>query len=430
MKIAIIGSGISGLTAAYLLHKKHDIHLFESAPVLGGHTATVDVDYQGSSHKIDTGFIVFNDWTYPNFIALMNDIGVESRRSDMSFGVNCESSHLQYAGVEGRARMFNGLFAQRSRLFSPRYLRMLLDIVKFNKRAIADVENDRIEPQWTLLDYVRRHGLSDYFARYYLIPMASAIWSTPYRQMEDFPMSFMLPFMYRHGLLSVANRPKWRTIVGGSSAYIEPLVAGFKDKIRLSTPVSRVSRKVDGVTLATPAGNEDFDQVIFACHSDQALALLSEPTSSERAVLSAVRYQANEVVLHSDVSLMPSNRRAWASWNYRLSEGCENELPMVTYDMNRLMGLSESPKFFVTLNSAETIAPELIHKTFSYAHPIFTRNGVAAQRRWEEINGVNRTWFCGAWWGKGFHEDGVESALRVVHSIAGSDLDLTAFNLK
>jgi predicted NAD/FAD-binding protein len=430
VKIAIIGSGISGLTSAYLLHKKHDIHVFESAPVLGGHTATVEFDYEGKSHKVDTGFIVFNDWTYPNFIALMNDIGVESRPSDMSFGVVCESSNLQYAGVEGRARMLNGLFAQRRRLFSPRYLRMLLDIVKFNKRAIADVEKDRIEPQWTLREYVSRNGLGDYFTRYYLIPMASAIWSTPYRQMEDFPMSFMLPFMYRHGLLSVANRPKWRTIVGGSSAYIEPLIAGFKDKIRLSTPVTGVSRKKDCVTLTTPVGNEEFDQVIFACHSDQALALLNEPTSSETALLSAVLYQENEVVLHSDASLMPSNRRAWASWNYRLSEGCESELPMVTYDMNRLMGLSDSSKFFVTLNSAGTIAPELIHKTYHYAHPIFTRKGVRAQRRWDEINGPNRSWFCGAWWGKGFHEDGVDSALRVVRAIEGSDEGLAAFNFE
>lgn len=419
MKIAIIGSGISGLTSAYLLHKHHDIHVFEAADVIGGHTATVDVDYGGLQHKIDTGFIVFNDWTYPNFIRLMNEIGVKSRLSDMSFGVNCDVTGLQYAGVEGRFSLFNGLFAQRTKLFSPKHVRMLLDIVKFNKCAVADVEADRIDPHWTLQDYVRRNNLSDQFAHFYLIPMASAIWSTPFAQMQQFPMNFMLPFMYRHGLLSVANRPKWRTIVGGSGAYIEPLTNGFREKIRLNSPVTNVRRDRDGVVVTSAAGEEGFDHVIFACHSDQALALLEDPVEHETQILGSVRYQENEVVLHSDLSLMPSNKRAWASWNYQLSEGCEEALPMVTYDMNRLMGIEVSSRFFVTLNSAKPIREDLVHRTFRYAHPIFTREGVSAQQRWADINGHNRSWFCGAWWGKGFHEDGVNSALQVVEAIQG-----------
>ncbi|MDX1491800.1 MAG: FAD-dependent oxidoreductase [Pseudohongiellaceae bacterium] len=418
MKIAIIGSGISGLTCAYYLHKDHDIHLFESADVIGGHTATVDVEWEGEPYSIDTGFIVFNDWTYPNFIKLMTEIGVESRPSDMSFGVNCAETGLQYAGVEGRVRMFNSLFAQRSTILSPKHIGMLLDIVKFNKHAVADVESNSIDPQWTLRDYVQKYSLGEQFARFYLIPMASAIWSTSYKEMESFPMSFMLPFMYRHGLLSVANRPKWHTIKGGSSAYIPPLVSGFRDKIRLSSKVLGVSRSSDSVRVATAESVEQFDQVIFACHSDQALALLNEADAIETEILQAIRYQENEVVLHSDISVMPSNRRAWASWNYNLSEGCENDLPMVSYDMNRLMGLKNCPQFLVTLNSSKELNPALVHREFRYSHPVFTREGVAAQSRWSEINGRNKSWFCGAWWGKGFHEDGVNSALRVVEAIS------------
>ena len=418
MKIAIIGSGISGLTAAYYLHKTHDITLFEAEDRLGGHTATIDVEVGGRAHSIDTGFIVFNDWTYPKFIELMDEVGVESRQSDMSFSVSCERTGLEFAGVDGRLDLLNGLFAQRRNLLSPSYINLLLDIVRFNKIAIADVENGHIDHSITLQDYIKKYRLSKGFRDFYLIPMASAIWSTPFAQMLDFPMRFMLPFMYRHGLLSVSNRPKWRTIVGGSSQYIEPLSAGFRDRIRLSTPVLGVERFDDQVQVCTSAGNEGFDQVILACHSDQSLKLLTDVSAVERNTLEAIRYQANEVVLHTDIGQLPRNRRAWASWNYRLTEGGENLLPKVTYDMNRLMGIEAKERFCVTLNNSADIAPEHVLGRFDYAHPIFTHSGVEAQERWEAINGQCRTWFCGAWWGKGFHEDGVVSARRVVDALS------------
>lgn len=424
MKIAIIGSGISGLTAAYYLHKQHEITVFEADTRLGGHTATVDVPLGGHSWSIDTGFIVFNDWTYPNFIRLMDEIGVKSRQSDMSFSVSCERTGLEFAGVDGRLALLNGLFAQRGNLLSPTHIGMLLDIVRFNKQAVADVELDRIDRDITLRDYVAKHHLGRQFTEFYLIPMASAIWSTPIRQMYEFPMRFMLPFMYRHGLLSVSKRPKWRTIVGGSKSYIAPLSAGFSDRIKLGTPVTGIRRQKESVSVEAAGQVESFDHIVIACHSDQALALLQDATQVENATLSAIRYQENEVVLHTDIGQMPANSRAWASWNYRLRPGCEDALPVVTYDMNRLMGLDSAARFCVTLNNTAAIAPESILGRFNYAHPIFTQGGVDAQLRWNQINGARRTWFCGAWWGKGFHEDGVVSAIRVAEALGASVAEL------
>ncbi len=418
MKIAIIGSGIAGLTAAYRLHKTHEIVLYEAQDRLGGHTATVDVTLAERQYKIDTGFIVFNDWTYPQFIKMMDEIGVQSRQSDMSFSVSCERTGLEFAGLDGKLALLNGLFAQRRNLLSPSYINMLLDIVRFNKIAVSDVENDQIESNITLAEYVKKYRLGVFFRDYFLVPMACAIWSTPYKQMLNFPMRFMLPFMYKHGLLSVHHRPKWRTIIGGSSSYIEPLSAGFKDSIRLSTPVLGVSRQDSFTEILTPKGSEYFDQVIFACHSDQCLKLLTDASPAERAILEAVQYQNNEVVLHTDTAQLPKNSRAWASWNYKLTPNSENELPKLTYDMNRLMGIDSEERFCVTLNNTAQINPERILRRFDYAHPIFSLRGVDAQEKWEEINGVQRTWFCGAWWGKGFHEDAVVSANKVSDALA------------
>ena len=418
MKIAIIGSGIAGLTAAYRLHKSHDIVLFEAQDRLGGHTATVDVKTASGHYKIDTGFIVFNDWTYPQFIKMMDEVGVQSRQSDMSFSVSCARTGLEFAGLDGKLALINGLFAQRRNLLSPSYINMLLDIVRFNKVAVSDVENNHIDDSITLQEYVRKYRLGEYFRDYFLIPMACAIWSTPYKQMLDFPMRFMLPFMYKHGLLSVNRRPKWRTIVGGSSEYIEPLSAGFKHAVRLNSPVLGVSRTNECVEVVSATGTENFDQVIFACHSDQSLKLLVDANETEHSVLQAIEYQNNEVVLHTDRAQMPRNPRAWASWNYKLTPNAETELPKLTYDMNRLMGIESQERFYVTLNNSQGIAAEKILQRFDYAHPIFTQKGVDAQQRWAEVNGVQRTWFCGAWWGKGFHEDAVVSANRVCDELA------------
>lgn len=416
MKIAIIGTGIAGLTAAYKLNQQHEITVFEADDRLGGHTATIDVTVAGQQYSIDTGFIVFNDWTYPNFIALMNELAVQWRESDMSFGVSCQSSGLEYAGVSGRFAMYNGLFAQRRNLFSPSYIRLLRDILRFNKQAVRDVEQDRI-PDMLLKDYVQHVGLSEKFRDYYLVPMASAIWSTPFQQMLAFPVRFMLPFMYHHGLLNVHNRPRWRTLVGGSSAYLKPMSAGFADRIHLSTPVIGLERYDNHVKLYTSDKVEYFDQVVVACHSDQGLALLRDASADERNILSAVRYQANDVVLHTDVSVMPANKRAWASWNYFLTAD-RSGLPRVTYDMNRLMGIAADPQFLVSLNDTDRINPTKILGQFDYAHPVFTSAAAHAQTQWSTINGVQRTWYCGAWWGKGFHEDGVVSALRVAEALS------------
>lgn len=415
MKIAIVGSGIAGLTAAYKLHRQHDITVFEADDRLGGHTATVDVSVEGRQYAIDTGFIVFNDWTYPRFIELMNELGVQWRDSDMSFGVSCQTTGLEYAGVTGRFALYNGLFAQRSNLLSPSYISMLLDILRFNKQAISDFDNDRI-PDLQLQDYVKSMGLSDRFRDYYLIPMASAIWSTPFQRMLEFPVRFMVPFMVRHGLLNVHDRPRWRTLVGGSGAYLKPMSRGFAECIRLSTPVTGVERRADQVNVFTHGNVEQFDQVVLACHSDQSLTLLRDASADERNVLSAVRYQANDVVLHTDVAVMPDNKRAWASWNYCLTED-RSGLPRVTYDMNRLMGITGKTRFMVSLNDSDRIDPARMLGRFNYAHPVFTRDAAQAQTQWSQVNGVRRTWFCGAWWGKGFHEDGVVSALRVSEAL-------------
>lgn len=416
LKIAIVGTGIAGLTAAYKLHRQHDITVFEAEDRLGGHTATVDVTVDGHQYAIDTGFIVFNDWTYPHFIELMNELDVRWRESDMSFGVSCQTTGLEYAGVNGRLALYNGLFAQRKNLLSTSYIGMLLDILRFNKQATSDFDNNCI-PDLQLQDYVKSLGLSDRFRDYYLVPMASAIWSTPFQRMLEFPVRFMVPFMVRHGLLSVHNRPRWRTLVGGSGAYLAPMSAGFADRVRLSTPVTGIERQADHVKVHTNGNVEQFDQVILACHSDQSLGLLRDASSDEAEVLSAVRYQANDVVLHTDVTVMPDNKRAWASWNYHLTED-RHGLPRVTYDMNRLMGINSNTQFLVSLNDSDRIDPARILGQFNYAHPVFTRDAAHAQTQWAVINGVQRTWFCGAWWGKGFHEDGVVSALRVTEAIS------------
>lgn len=414
MKIAIIGTGIAGLTAAYRLAPHHDITVYEAADRIGGHTATIDVTLDGRDYAIDTGFIVFNDWTYPNFIELMDELDVGWRDSDMSFGVQCQSTGLEYAGVSGRLAMYNSLFAQRRQLASPAFIRMLLQILKFNKQAIADVETDSI-PDETLQAYLQRHRLAGAFADYYLVPMTSAIWSTSFNDMLDFPVRFMLPFMYRHGLLNVHHRPRWRTLIGGSRAYLEPMSRSFSDRIHLSTTVTGIRRHADHVAVTSPRGEEHYDQIVLACHSDQSLAMLSDPTSAETEILSAINYQANDVVLHTDIQVMPRNHRAWASWNYYLPAE-RSGLPRVTYDMNRLMGIESAQRFLVSLNDTDRIAPERILRRFEYAHPVFTRDGATAQSRWAAING-ERTWYCGAWWGKGFHEDGVVSALKVVDAI-------------
>ncbi len=416
MRIAIVGTGVSGLVAAYRLHRHHEITVFEASDRPGGHTATIDIQFEGQSVRVDTGFIVYNDWTYPQFIRLMEELGVESRPSDMSFGVSDAVSGMEYAGRQGARELFDGLFAQRHRLASVRHLGMLVDILRFNRLATADVVRDRLPADLTLQEYVQQKRLGRAFRDFYLVPMTSAIWSTSFADMLEFPVRFLLPFLYHHGLLNAVRRPQWRTLVGGSDRYIEPMTAGFRDRIRLNTPVRQVRRFADHALIRTDAGEQSFDQVILACHSDQALELLADPGSVEREILSAIQYRDNDVVLHTDMSVMPANPRAHASWNYALTEQ-RDAPPRVTYDMNRLMGLEGPERFLVSLNDSDRIDPARILGRYCYAHPVFTVEAAMAQQRWQDINGRHCTWYCGAWWGKGFHEDGVASAQRVTDAL-------------
>jgi predicted NAD/FAD-binding protein len=410
VNIAIIGSGISGLTCAYLLNRRHEITLFEASDWIGGHTHTVDVTVDGHRYAVDTGFIVFNDWTYPNFIRLLGQIGVGFKPTEMSFSVTDPDSGLEYNGNN-----LNSLFAQRRNLLSPGFWGMLRDILRFNKQALRDLEEQRIKPDTTLDDYLKAGGYGERFILHYIVPMGSAIWSMPMADMLAFPLHSFVRFFKNHGLLSVSNRPQWQVIEGGSSAYIAPLTASFREKIRLNCPVTRVERDAEGVVIHSHAGSERFDKVVFACHSDQALQLLAAPSEAEQSILGALPYADNEVVLHTDTRLLPQRKLAWASWNFRLG-GAGHTRAAVTYDMNILQGIQSDTTFCVSLNQSAAINPFKVLAKYTYAHPQYSLAAVAAQSRRGELDGQQHTWYCGAYWANGFHEDGVVSALQVARA--------------
>ncbi|SDO10807.1 Predicted NAD/FAD-binding protein [Pseudomonas arsenicoxydans] len=410
MNIAIIGSGISGLTSAYLLNRSHEITLFEASDRLGGHTHTEGVSVDGQRHAVDMGFIVFNDWTYPNFIRLLGQIGVGFKPTQMSFSVTDPDSGLEYNG-----NTLNSLFAQRRNLLSPGFWGMLRDILRFNKQASRDLDEGRIAVDITLDQYLKANGYGERFILHYIVPMGAAIWSMSMADMLGFPLQFFIRFFKNHGLLSVNNRPQWQVIEGGSSAYIKPLTASFKENIRLNCPVTRVERDEEGVVIHSAAGSERFDKVVFACHSDQALKLLAKPSDAESSILGALPYADNEVVLHTDTRLLPVRKLAWASWNYRLG-GPGHTRAAVTYDMNILQGIQSETTFCVSLNQSAGISPGNVLAKTNFAHPQYSLAAVAAQNRWEELDGAQHTWYCGAYWASGFHEDGVVSALRVARA--------------
>jgi uncharacterized protein len=404
MRIAIIGSGISGLTAARRLCQDHEITVFEANGYVGGHTNTIDVEAEGRSWAVDTGFIVFNDWTYPNFIALMNEIGVASQPSDMGFSVHCERSGLEYCGSS-----VNQLFAQRRNLVSPRFWTMIRDILRFNREAPRLLEGG--EDALGLGDYLARERYSRGFIEQYVVPMGAAIWSTDPATMLEFPARYFVEFFRNHGLLSVNDRPQWRVIQGGSRSYVGPLTAPFADRIRLNAPVARVHRDPAGVELVLRDGHRArFDAVVFACHSDQALAMLDQPSTAEREVLGAIPYQPNLAVLHTDERVLPRRRNAWAAWNYHVP-AAEQDSVAVTYHMNILQSLPARTQFLVTLNPTMEIDPARIIRSIEYQHPVYRPEGIAAQRRRGELMGQQRSFYCGAWWSYGFHEDGVKSGL-------------------
>ncbi len=416
MKIAVIGGGISGMAAAHYLAGQHEVHLFEAADRLGGHTATRDVRYAGETQTIDTGFIVFNDRTYPNFIALLDKLGVRSKPAEMSFSVSDAVSKLEYAGTN-----LNTLFAQRSNLWSPRFLRMVKDILRFNKEVEQHLDSQPLLAELTMGEYLRRFGYSREFSAYYLLPMGAAIWSSGMRDVEAMPLQFFVQFFRNHGLLDLRNRPQWRVIEGGSRNYIAPLTAALRGNIHLKSPVTSIRRQhvnaaLPNVSVTSSRGHEFFDHVVLACHSDQALRVLADASDIERNMLQAIPWSRNEVVLHTDEKLLPTNRRCWSSWNVSLGKQ-NTDMAALSYNMNILQGLQSEHTWCVTLNETARIDPAKIVGTWHYDHPLFSRAGVDAQRQWNTINGNNGTWFCGAWWRNGFHEDGVWSALRVAEGI-------------
>jgi len=406
-RIAIIGSGISGLTSAYLLNKEHEITLFEANDYIGGHTATVDVQQNGKNYSIDTGFIVCNDRNYPNFLKFMDILGVELQPTEMSFSVRNNPLNLEYNGHN-----LNTLFSQRINILSPKFHRLVKDILRFNKSAKAAIDSG-VADKNTLDEFVQRLNLSTIFRDNYLLPMVAAIWSCSLKQAGEFPLQFFLKFFLNHGLLDIKNRPQWYVLVGGSKAYIEPMTAGFRDHIRLNTPVTSVSRHDSHIEVVHSAGTETFDQVIFACHSDQALKLLGNASASEKDILRNLLYQENDVILHFDDSIMPRKTLSWASWNFLAGEQENDEPPLVTYCMNTLQDIKSDTPFLVSLNARHKIDPEKIIGEYNYSHPVYSLSGMEAQTRKEEISGADRIHYCGAYWYNGFHEDGVRSALDV-----------------
>ena len=410
MRVAVVGAGVSGLVVAHLLHQAHDVTVFEANGYPGGHTNTIRVDTPYETHHVDTGFIVFNDRNYPNFERLLERLGVGSQRSTMSFGVSDGRGDFEYSSASP-----SGLFAKRSHLLTPWFHRMVADLARFNRagRELLDDDNNPV----SLGDWLERHRFSRAFIERLIVPQASAVWSAAPRQMWSFPARFLVEFFDHHGMLSFRGRPRWRTVSGGSARYVEALIRPFSDRLRLGTPIDAVTRHPDHV-LVTPRGGEAerFDEVVMAAHSDQALAVLGDASDREHEILGAIRYQPNEAVLHTDVGLLPRRRRAWASWNYHLLPE-PGPATTVTYHMNRLQSLHAEREFCVTLNRTEAIDPAQLIRTIPYAHPVFTSAAVKAQGRVNEIDGRNRTHFCGAYWGWGFHEDGLRSAVDVVRAL-------------
>jgi len=410
MRVAIVGGGISGLTAAHLLHRRHEIVLFEAAAQLGGHTHTVRVDTPNETHHVDTGFVVFNDRNYPSFESLLRELGVAWQPAEMSFSVSDESGSFEYSSASP-----GGLFAVRRHLISPAFYRMIADLRRFHRRAreLLGRGDDHI----SLREWLERERFTRMFIDRLIVPQVSAVWSADPQALWSFPARFLAEFLANHGMLGLRNRPRWRAINGGSSVYVAALSQSFAARVRLRARVRAVRRAEDHVLLEVDGQEpERFDQVVLATHSDQALALLADPSEREREILGAIPYQSNEVVLHTDVRLLPRRRGAWASWNYHLLA----EPPArttITYHMNRLQSLRAEREFCVTLNQTERIDPTKVIKRIEFAHPVYTTQGVRAQARLAEISGQRRTHFCGAWSGFGFHEDGVRSALRVAAAL-------------
>lgn len=406
MRLAIVGTGISGMVAASILNREHDIHVFEANDWVGGHTHTVDVDIEGSHFAVDTGFIVHNTRTYPNLIRIFDELGVATRETSMSFSVNEEASAIEYSS--------QAILARRRNALSPRIVRMVHDVLRFNREARSFLEGPEADD--TLGNVLEARGYSRAFIDLYIVPMGSAIWSTDPTRMLSFPAQTFVRFLMNHGLTSLTDRPTWRVVEGGSREYVRRLTKPFAHRIRLNSPVRRISRDPDGVEVSVDGqAPERFDRVVIATHSDQALAMLADPSRQEREILGAIQYQPNETILHTDTSLLPRRRRAWASWNYLVPRD-DGDRVIVTYDMNALQRLEAVPvNFCVSLNADDRVDPSKVLYRTTYHHPLYAPESVAAQARVDEISGVRNTYYCGAYWRYGFHEDGVVSAIAVAN---------------
>lgn len=410
--IAVVGAGIGGLAAAWWLSRHHRVTLFEAHDYAGGHTHTVPVAREHGRYQVDTGFIVFNDRTYPLFNQLLAELGIRGQPTTMGFSVHGGDTNLEYCG-DG----LGGFFARRRNLFSPAHWRLLREILRFNREAPRRVEEHPGEP--LLGELLEQGGYSEDFRRHYLRPMGAAIWSCGEADIEEFPARFFVDFFRNHGLLSLRNRPQWYVVPGGSARYVETLLARLDADVRMDCPVRRVHRLAEGIRVDSPAGEEDFDEVVFACHSDQALRLLADATPGETTLLSGITWRENEVVLHTDTRLLPSNRRAWSSWNARVEAGDSRHV-QVTYNMNMLQALEAPETFCVSLNSSAHIDPDRVLGRYRFFHPLFTRGAVRSREKIRKTNGRHHTWFCGAWCGNGFHEDGVASAAAVARALGVS----------
>lgn len=415
MSIAVIGTGIAGLVAARELAPNHEVTVFEARSRLGGHTHTVDVPIEGRVWPVDTGFIVHNPEAYPEFIRLMEELGVATRPTNMSFSVRCEESNFEWGG----ARTQDLLLARPRNLIDRRFWRLVRELPRFNREAQEWLaQEDQGQNDMSLSEYLRSGGYSETFVRYYVIPMAAAIWSARADKILDFPARSLIRFFQNHGVLRLTDRPVWRTLVGGSNSYLGPMTERFADRIRLSCPVKSIRRSPRGVHIQSSAGEELFEAVVLAVHSDQALSLLADPSEAESQVLGAIGYQRNEVALHTDSSILPRARGAWSSWNYHLSKD-PSKAVAVTYNMNILQGLDAPETFCVTLNSGDRLDRSKVIRDLVYHHPIFDGPAIRAQSRFEEISGPQSTFYCGAYWRFGFHEDGVWSGLRAARQLAG-----------
>ena len=411
MRIAIIGSGISGLTAAYLLNHDHEITLYEANDHIGGHTHTHDIEMDGKTWSVDSGFIVYNERTYPNFIRILDELGVKRKPTRMGFSVKSVSKGLEYAG-----HSLDGLFSQRRNLVRPSFWRMVKSILRFKKES--EEQLNELPMDMTMGSFLEKNHYPSEFIEHFIIPMGAAIWSTKPNMMTEIPAVFFIRFFQNHGILAIKDKPIWWVINGGSKNYVKKMTAGFIDKIKVSTPVKRVKRN-DSIEIiaGSPQHMTSYDAVVFACHSDQTLNMLADPSYEENEILRAITYQRNDVILHTDHSVLPTRRKAWSSWNYQLDSDPERPVAL-TYNMNILQGLESSVTFCVTLNDPQAVNPDKIIKQITYHHPLITVKSTSAQKRKNEISGVNNTYYCGAYWHNGFHEDGVVSAMDACKMIA------------